>query len=127
MYLDERAPCPPRCHVHRDVVNAPPPPTTPRPGQARPARSYPATTRGLSVRDVRDGAIVGNMDVESSGAPCQHLRYLLPCEFASLDGACGLGVPVRPEVHGHRIALLHHAGFLGEVRLREGLVRCRAC
>jgi hypothetical protein len=41
-------------------------------GQARPARSYPATTRGLSVRDVRDGAVVGDVDVESSSVLCQH-------------------------------------------------------
>jgi len=44
------------------------------------------------VRDVRDGAVVSDVDVES----------------------------VRLVVHSHHIAVLHHAGFLGEVRLREG-------
>jgi hypothetical protein len=80
------------------------------------------------VRDVRDGAVVGDVDVESSSVLCQHCATAFaPVRASSLDGACGLGVPVRPVVHDHEIALLHHAGFLGEVRLREGLVRRRLC
>ena len=76
------------------------------------------------MRDVRDGAVVGDVDVESSGTSVSALHYLLPCEpFPRTGRACSLDVPVRLVVHGRHIAVLHHAGFLGEVRLREGLVR----
>ena len=50
MYLDKSAPCPPRCRIYRDVVNAPPPPlpTTPRltqPDPTLPPRgAYPCVT-----------------------------------------------------------------------------------
>jgi len=40
------------------------------------------------VRDVRDGAVVGDVDVESSGAPCQHCAI---CSRAS----CLIGRGVR--------------------------------
>ena len=76
------------------------------------------------MRDVRDGAVVSDVDVESSGTSVSAPRHLLPCGLFPWTGrACGLDVPVRLVVHGRHIAVLHHAGFLGEVRLREGLVR----